>query len=206
MQTKAGNTQERGRIRRQRLLKTAESLLNDQAMDTLTLSQVAEAASIPKASAYHFYKDINDLYGDLYVCLSQQLENVIATCELQNANEWSDVLSQCIQIGATWVDQSTSRRQLMWNGNAPFSIRQAGRAADFRLGNVVLNRLREQFVIPDAPQLSERFFRGMQIADLFFTLSLLEEQVLTRSMITEACHGTVGYMKQHLPCALAKHA
>ena len=48
------------------------------------------------------------------------------------------------------------------------------------------------------------FFRAVEIADLMFSLSMLEHGAITPAMTEEAIRAVIGYLRTHLPATLPR--
>lgn len=55
-------TSQQGRIRRQKLLSAAKKLSETHTINTITLADVCEEADIPRASAYHFFPNVEAVF------------------------------------------------------------------------------------------------------------------------------------------------
>src|SRR5262249_34958286 len=78
-----------------------------------------------------------------------------------------------------------------------------------RKGDVAIGRLYEQhlqrfFELPSIADRSQVFFRAVEIADLMFGLSVLEDGTITPAMATEAARAGIAYLESYLPGALPR--
>jgi hypothetical protein len=59
-------------------------------------------------------------------------------------------------------------------------------------------------VLPRGSGRTATFFRAVEIADLMFSLSMLEHGSITPQMTEEAIRAVTGYLKTHLPASLPR--
>jgi AcrR family transcriptional regulator len=70
-------TSQQGRQRRLRLLNAAKDLLCERAADDISLADVCHRAGIPRASAYHFFPNIQSVFLGLRVLHAHALLNAV---------------------------------------------------------------------------------------------------------------------------------
>ncbi|OLF35176.1 TetR/AcrR family transcriptional regulator, partial [Psychrobacter sp. Cmf 22.2] len=74
-------TSQQGRARRQKLLMGAKKLSETQAINDITLAAVCEEAGIPRASAYHFFPNIEAIFLALRFLNAIDILEVLTTVE-----------------------------------------------------------------------------------------------------------------------------
>jgi AcrR family transcriptional regulator len=196
--TATNTTQERGRARRQALQDAAAALLDTQDIDMLALADVCAAAGIPKSSGYHFYRDIHSLYADLAARLETDL-SVALDVPHDIAGPWRLRLARYIDTATTFFEQRPHAQQLMFGPKTPPDIKRAGRAADKGhglqleawLAGSVAAAPRGGWPVPI-------YFFAIEIIDLMFGLSLLEEGRLSAMMVGQATQAACAYLAPYL--------
>ncbi len=195
-------TQARGRLRRQILLAAARELLETHDLDALSLADVAAHAGVPKASAYHFYANVHQLYGDLSRVIAVELrEDQFQPIETAVAG-WQDVMAAAIERGAAFFNASTAARQLILGPKSPPEIKRSDRQADYELARSIQAQIGLRFILPELPGRDDLFFRAVEIADLMFCLSVLDHDRITDAMLDEARKAAVAYLGLYLPSIL----
>ena len=196
-----------GIARRKRLLAAARSLLGRRDLDEISLADVARAARIPKSSAYHYYGDIMDLYVHLIGVLGEEmLEDVRRPVSTSARGSWSDVVAELVRRGALYFDEHRAARQLLISPKTPPALKLHDRQSDKQIARLFEEQIESRFALPARKARTEIFFRAVEIADLMFSLSMLEHGAITASMTEEAVSAVVGYLRAHFPETLPHRA
>jgi AcrR family transcriptional regulator len=192
-----------GIARRKLLLDTARLLLAHLDLDQITLADVAHAARIPKGSAYHYYGDIMDLYVQLLGVLGEEmLEDVRRPLRGKPPAAWTDVVAALVRRGARYFDRHRDARQLLISPKTPPQLKLRDRQSDRRIAGLFEAQIERLFALPARPDRTGIFFRAVEIADLMFSLSMLEHGSITPAMTEEAVRAVTGYLLRHFPAKL----
>jgi AcrR family transcriptional regulator len=194
-----------GIARRKRLLASARALLAHHDLDELSLADVARAARIPKGSAYHYYGDIMDLYVQLLTVLGEEMLADVRRPIRGNPPEvWTDIVAALVRRGAHYFGNHRDARQLLISPKTPPELKLRDRQSDAQIGKLFEEQIESRFVLPEHPKRSAIFFRAVEIADLMFSLSMLEHGAITAEMTEEAIRAVVGYLRSHFPATLPR--
>jgi len=194
-----------GISRRKRLLAAARALLTHHDLDQLSLADVARAARIPKGSAYHYYGDIMDLYVHLLAVLGEEMiADVRQPIRGTPPATWRDVVAALVRRGAHYFGNHRAARQLLISPKTPPELKLRDRQSDARIGKLFEQQIESRFVLPERPERSAIFFRAVEIADLMFSLSMLEHGAITHDMTEEAVRAVIGYLRAHFPASLPR--
>jgi AcrR family transcriptional regulator len=200
MRSSASATQERGRARRMALQDAAALLLDDPGtdIDTLVLADVCAAAGIPKSSGYHFYRDIHALYADLATRLEFDLSEALRVPD-DIAGSWRMRLARYIDTATIFFEKRPHAQKLMIGPKTPPDIKRAGRAADKGHG-LQLEAWLEGSIAPTPARgwPVPIYFFAIEIIDLMFGLSLLEEGRLSAVMVNQAIQTASAYLAPYL--------
>ena len=191
------HTQARGRARREALLVAARSLLHERDMDEITLPMVSERAEIPASSTYHFFPDIRELYKDLARCIADEMS--LVTPEIVAYSRWQDCVGMFMRASAAYFNSDAAARQLLLGPKAAPDIKRAACHDDLRFGAVLSHMLDSAYHLPQMNDPILSCFYAIQIADTFFSLSVLEEGVVTERMLDQAIIGSTSYLANFLP-------
>ncbi len=192
-----------GIARRKRLLEAARSLLAHHDLDEISLADVARAARIPKGSAYHYYRDIMDLYVQLIAVMGQEmLEDVRRPLRGAPPTEWTGIVAALVRRGADYFDDHRAARQLLISPKTPPQLKLRDRQSDRRIAQLFEDQIDRQFVLPVRPDRTAIFYRAVEIADLRFSLSMHEHGTIRPEMTVEAIRAVVGYLRGHFPATL----
>jgi len=196
-----------GIARRNALLEAARQLLKTRDLDALSLADVAARARIPKGSAYHYYGDILDLYAQLLARIDEALlDDVRRPLRNVPVRHWRDIVAALVRRGARYYAVDPAARQLILSAKAPPELKLRDRQNDIQIGSAFVQHIDAWFVLPPLPRQTAIFYRAVEIADLMFSLSVLEHGRITAEMTGEAVRAMVGYLSAHLPAELPLRA
>jgi AcrR family transcriptional regulator len=196
-----------GIARRKRLLATARALLAQRDLDEISLADVARAARIPKGSAYHYYGDILDLYVQLLGVLGEEmLEDVRRPIRGRSPGSWSEVVAALVRRGAHYFNEHRAARQLLISPKTPPQLKLRDRQSDQRIARLFEEQIEARFVLPQSAGRTALFFRAVEIADLMFSLSMLDHGSITPHMTEEAILAVTAYLGTQIPAALPRRA
>jgi AcrR family transcriptional regulator len=202
---RATYTHERGDIRRQKLIDSAIELLSTRDIDEVSFVDIARHAKLPTASAYHFYRNKNDLLAALVAYYHKEVnEFVLREYDAKTINTWPDIIDQIIDRGAEYFKGKDVPRKLFYRGKAPPKIKLLDRTGDKEIGTNIEEVLSRHFVLPDIPDKQRVFFIVVEIIDTIFTLSVTEHSFITEAYVEETKRATKGYLKTYLPEILSR--
>ena len=190
-------TQARGRARREALLTAARALLHERTMDEITLPMISERAEIPASSTYHFFSDIRMLYKDLARMIADEM-SLIAP-EIIAYQRWQDCVGTFMQASAAYFNSDAAARQLLLGPQTAPDIKRAACHDDLRFGAVLSNVLESFYHLPQMNDPVLTCFYTIQIADTFFSLSVLEDGIITDRMLDQAIIASTSYLANYLP-------
>jgi AcrR family transcriptional regulator len=201
----SGYTHERGDIRRQELLEAAIELLGKKNIDEVSFVDIARHAQVPTASAYHFYRNKNDLLAALVAYYHDEVnEFVLRPYDAESLSNWSDIIDQVIKRACDYFEDHDVARKLFYSGKAPPEIKLLDRSGDKEIGNNIEKVLKRYFVLPDIPHMNRVFFILVELIDTIFILSVIEQGVITEEYVEETKRVTKAYLKTYLPDVLAR--
>jgi AcrR family transcriptional regulator len=186
LSTRKSTLRKNGIARRAQLLQAARSLLESQELDQLSLGDIAAAAKIPKGSAYHFYDDIKDLYASLLTSLEEELLAILNAPLRGKVSGWQHVVEMLNERGVGFYAGNRASTQLQIGPKVPTDLKLRDRQNDAAVGKIYESHIDNLFELPALPARSTIFFRAVEIADLMFSLSVLEHGHITSEMATEA--------------------
>jgi AcrR family transcriptional regulator len=194
----------RGIARRERLLEAARTLLQSHELDAVSLGDVAKRAQVPTGSAYHFYANIKDVYAALITLIEEELHSHHSAALGKRPRQWSDIVEELIERGVEYYSRNPAARKLLIGPHTPADLKYRDRQSDIGLARIFEEQVGRVFRLPNIPDLSNIFFRAVEIADLMFCLSMLQHGSITESMKSEAKRASVAYLATYLPRSLPK--
>lgn len=190
-------TQARGRARREALLLTARTLLQERDIDEISLPMVSERAGIPASSTYHFFPDIRMLYKDLARSLAEEMTGI--ALPVTTYQRWQDCVATFMKASATYFNADAAARQLLLGPKTVPDIKRAACHDDMRFGAVLFHLLESVYHLPQMQHPVLTCFYAIQIADTFFSLSVLDNGKINDRMLDEAVVGATSYLANYLP-------
>ena len=193
---------QRGVERRQALLQAARELLEEQEIENVGFRDIASRARVPEGSAYHFYANRYDLFTALATELSEDFikahRRPVPATRLRC---WRDLAEHLVDVGASIYRSSAPARQLLIGAKTPAEVKQADRINDRRVGEVMYEVFAKHFAIPDSAEMRSAFYYFIEITDLLFMLSLIENNRITSKMVAEAKRAGIAYLGTYFPTA-----
>ncbi|MEM7741184.1 MAG: TetR/AcrR family transcriptional regulator [Pseudomonadota bacterium] len=181
------------------MISAAYDLLCELPIEDVSFRDIAERADVPEGSAYHFFANRYDVFAALAKSLSDVFVEAHRKPVLASKRKtWRALAEHLIDVGAEVYDQNPPARQLFIGGKAPPEIKQADRINDRAVGRVMFELVHEHFAIPDTEEIRNAFFYFIEITDLIFTLSVIENGTITSGMLSEAKRAGVAYLASYL--------
>jgi AcrR family transcriptional regulator len=204
LNTRKTSLHARGIERRRRLLESARKLLDTRELNEITLGDVAADAGVPKGSAYFFYSDIADLYASLQTVVQEEIIGRLKKPIRKQIRRWQDVITALTARGMEFYTNNPAARQLQIGPRTSADLKLRDRQSDIAIGKIFEQQVDEFFVLPDIDDRSRIFFRAVEIADLMFTLSVMESGTITPTMCAESDRAAIAYLESYLSPSLPK--
>ncbi|MEH6549776.1 MAG: TetR/AcrR family transcriptional regulator [Pseudomonadales bacterium] len=197
--------QTRSVTRRELLLDTAVELLGERAPDEISLSDISNRAEIAVGSAYHHFANANAIFAALAARFAVELDLRLAEAYTEDeAEDWQSIVETAVLRTTQLYNERPDYRQLILGGKAPAEIKLLDRENDEAVGQIIIDAISQQFVIPEFPRRVEIFFIAVEIADLVFMLSQMRHGEITPTMREEAQTAMVSYLRAYLPTHLPR--
>lgn len=158
----------------------------------------------PPWSAYFFYADIEDLYASLQSLIQQELIEALQRPIRSRIRAWRDVISAVNARGMDFYQHNPAAQQLQIGPKTSPELKLRDRQSDVAIGKLYEQHVATFFELPALPERSRVFFRAVEIADLMFCLSVLENGSITPAMCAEADRAAIGYLSSYLPASLPR--
>ena len=193
-------TSQQGRARRMQLLVAARELLCERNPEEVSFADVCERAGIPRASAYHFFPNIQSVFVGLRLLHAQSLLSLLETASRQPAENWRDYFAKLVDAGVAVMRAEPAATKLIYGSlGGMLETQQLGRALDARLAQVTLDGMAAHFQLPDWPQREPIIAVAFTILDSIFRLSYRRHGEITAWMAEEAKRAAVAYLRNYLP-------
>lgn len=193
-------TSKQGRARRMQLLNAAKELLQERASEDVTLAEVCERAGIPRASAYHFFSNIQAVFLGLRVLHAESLIEALAEVRSADFSNWREYFGALIDQGAQALLRDPAATRLIYGNLGSLSeARRLGEVLDARLAEMALQGLKQRFQLPQWEQQDHVFAVAFTLVDSVFRLSWRQRATITDWMIEEAKRAAISYLRNYLP-------
>jgi len=197
-------TQGRGRLRRAALIEACRALLKERELDEISLTEVAEAAGIPKSSAYHFFADIQEVYASTINDVLADINVAVEKAELTNPSDWSVIVHAFLGAGADYFNRNYDALQLVIGPKTPSAIKQQDRISDKALAIELRRQISMHFKLPMDIVDLDVFVHSIEIVDLFFSMSVMHHKKITAAYRLEAGRASCAYIGLYLPPILPR--
>lgn len=200
-------TSQQGRIRRQKLLMGAKKLSETRAINDISLADVCEEAGIPRASAYHFFPNIEAIFLALRFLNAIEILEVLATVETGDYDRWQGYLTALIEKSMQIFHTDQTKAKLIYDTNTPdFEGDGFGEDIDHQIVQLVYQRLAERYEMPKFEDIQDILLVGYSIVNGIFTLSYRHHGSITDNYLQEANTASIAYLRCYLPEKLPRKA
>lgn len=131
--------QARGRVKVERILAAAASIVEEQGADSMSSPAVAELADIPVASVYQFfptrYAILNELARRHMANLEERMAAVLAEGKIEN---WTQGFEAAIRIAADYLNAEPVARELFLRGPIIPEVLNVSLESDDRFADFIM--------------------------------------------------------------------
>lgn len=184
---------------RERLLDSAEALLAHRELKSISLKEISEVAGVSTSSAYHFYRNADEVWAALAGRFATALEAAVSKPPgLKNRATWRMLWDACIDRAVDIYEAHPAYLKLILGGQAPAEIKLADRDHDALIGKRFAELIAEHVNFEPFPQCERVFFIAVEIVDLVLSLSVMREGAITEEMVAEAKRASGAYLESYL--------
>ena len=191
--------QARGRARMEQILDAADALIRAQDSTAISLQQVAEAASLPTASLYHYFPTPQALLMGLarrYVAGFEALAQ--APLRHDRLRQWTDICALHAEKSLRFYHDNPVAMRLFLGPESGWDIRATDLEANRRIGALYCRKLVRHFVIAESPALEEAMAISVTIADAVWALSFARSGRVEPAMAEESLRARVAYLRLYV--------
>ncbi len=193
-------TSQQGRARRQKLLMGAKKLSETHSINDITLAAVCEEAGIPRASAYHFFPNIEAIFLALRFLNAIDILEVLATVDTVDYDRWQGYLTALIQRCVNIFHDDQTKAKLIYDTNTPdFEGDSFGEDMDHQIIDLVYQRLSERYEMPKFEDIQDTLLVTYSIINGIFMLSYRRHESITENYLQEASTASIAYLRCYLP-------
>lgn len=193
-------TSQQGRVRRQKLLMGAKTLSETRAVKDISLADVCEEAGIPRASAYHFFPNVEAIFLALRFLNAIETFEALNTVNASDYNRWQAYLTALMEKVAKIFLEDPLKAKLVYETNTPdFEGDSFGTQIDAQIVELFYNQLADRYMLPELKEIKDILQIGYSIANSVFMLSYRMEGSITEPYLQEAITAAIAYLRCYLP-------
>jgi AcrR family transcriptional regulator len=184
-----------GRKRYEQLLEAAERLLDQSGSSELTIQNVAREAEVPMASVYHFFPSpaaISVALAESY--LSGFAALVREPIPNRAEKSWQEIIAILIERTVEFYRAHPYAQTLVLGSDHSWHIRKADLDNNRVMADVILDHIRDKFALVETRALWDAIMVGISLSDAVLSLSIAEQEVITRHYASEAVVAVCGYL------------
>ena len=142
-------TSQQGRLRRQKLLAAAKELSATRPVSEISLADVCERADIPRASAYHFFPNVEAIFLALRFLNAIEIFNKLEKVDAKQFSRWQAYITTVIETGVDIIQSDLTVARLIYETNTPdFEGNAFGSEIEKSLAQMVYDKLSEHYKMP----------------------------------------------------------
>lgn len=193
------NRRARGRMRVEKILDAADSMLQERTEIDVSLQEVAARAALPPASLYHYFSNSHALMLELAKRYVAAFE-LLAQEEVDHArlDTWQDLIHLHCERALRFYHDHPVAMRLFLGPETGWQIRSADLAANRRIGRIQYERLLAHFVVADSATLAAAFPVSMTIGDAVWALSFARHGEVTPEMAAESLRARLAYLRLYI--------
>ncbi|MBS9778990.1 MAG: TetR/AcrR family transcriptional regulator [Moraxellaceae bacterium] len=193
-------TSQQGRIRRQKLLMGARELSKTRLISEISLADICQEADIPRASAYHFFPNVDSIFLALRFLNAIELLEGIKEVDISNYDRWQGYLTAVVDKAVKLLNDDPTKAKLVYEANAPdFEGKDYGTKVEYQVSKIFYDNLDVQYHIIDYDRIKNITLIGYSIVNAIFTISYRQHGCITDYYRQEAVTACIAYLRSYLP-------
>ncbi|WP_227429642.1 TetR/AcrR family transcriptional regulator [Psychrobacter sp. I-STPA6b] len=200
-------TSQQGRIRRQKLVMGAKKLSETKPVKDITLAEVCVEAGIPRASAYHFFPNVEAIFLALRFLNAIEIMETLEKVDINNFDRWQGYVKALIEAMVGVLKEDPTKAQLIYGANTPdFEGDKFGERMDNQVVKLAYQRLSSQYEMPSYEDLEKVMLVTFSIIHGIFGLSFRHYEQVTDEYAQEAMIASIAYLRCYLPEKLPRRS
>jgi AcrR family transcriptional regulator len=191
-------TQERGKQRFEEILDAVETLLRERDPSDIGIYDISSHLNIQPQSVYHFFPEASLVFvalAERYLALFRE----VPTSNLGRYERWQDLLDAQHKAMLAVCEANPATLKVLLGTGYSSEIRRLDLENNRILAQHLLDGFREQFLLPEIPDLLERFVEMAAINDAIWSVYLLRDGHLSDGAKLYARRGRTAYLRTVLP-------
>jgi AcrR family transcriptional regulator len=188
-----------GKVRFQKLLDAADSLLAEQHVQQIGLYQIAERATVPTASVYHFFPNKEAALLALAERHHEGLQRIARAPLLPPPETWQDLVRRKVAGSADYHNEHPAALRLFLGAGVTVELKSADMTQTMRLAEIRAKVFSYYFDMPPVRDWVRRIATSIAIVDGVFALSYSQYGYLTPDFVDDAHRASIAYFRTFLP-------
>ncbi len=198
-------TSEQGRIRRHKLLMGAKTLSKHQAISNITLADICQEAEIPRASAYHFFPNVDSIFLALRFLNAIEVLEELKKVDISHYDRWQAYLTGIIDRVVELFIADPTKAKLIFEVNTPdFEEQDQSKRIEFQIVKAFYDNLSSKYDVLSYDRINDVCLIAYGIVNAIFTLSYRQYGEITEHFRQEANTACIAYLRCYLPEKLQK--
>lgn len=193
-------TSQQGRLRRQKLLAAAKELSASRPIAEISLADVCEKADIPRASAYHFFPNVEAIFLALRFLNAMEIFKKLQAVDAKKYSRWQAYVTAMVDTGVEVIQADPTVARLIYETNTPdFEGNDFGSEMEKEISQLIYNNLAEQYKMPALETIQKQLLVGYGIVNGIFILAYRSDKEINDTYRQEAITALIAYLRCYLP-------
>ncbi|MFT4266188.1 MAG: TetR/AcrR family transcriptional regulator [Xenophilus sp.] len=191
--------QERGVVRYNKLLDAAHALLQSHELDEIGLYQIAKAAQVPPASAYHFFPTSGAVLLALAERYHAQFASVGQRVDTPGVTTWQGMLKLSLDEAVRIYNENLPICKLFLGSHTTRELVQSESGFNELIAGRMLAFYDQFFHMPRIRDAQGKFLIMLTLVDAVWSLSFTKHRRITPQLAEEALSVAIAYCRTFLP-------
>jgi len=187
--------QQRGVLKFEALLDTAEQLIENSGIEKFSLYDVAEIAQVTSGSVYHFFPSVEALLIALAERHLDKSVDLVRSEISENIASWVDLWRYISAQSRDYYNQNRVSAMLLLGPGASWTIRSVDADGNRRIAIEIVKHMERLFYMPDYPGLEGHLVRAITISDALWQHSYREHGMITDIFWQDSIIACTAYLR-----------
>lgn len=199
-------TSQQGRLRRQKLLAATKELSASRPIAEISLADVCETAGIPRASAYHFFPNVEAIFLALRFLNAMEIFKKLQDVDASKYTRWQAYITAMVETGVEVIQADPTVARLIYETNTPdFEGNDFGSEIEKEISQMIYDNLAQHYKMPAKENVQKQLLVGYGIVNGIFILAYRSEKEITNAYRQEAITALIAYLRCYLPETLPRN-
>lgn len=190
---------QRGVVRFEHLLDSAEYLLSMPPDRDLSLAMVAKQAQVPLPSIYNFFPNRNTIFVALAARFHAQLEKTAGEPLAETVTCWQDIVRYRQRSGAEFLNRHPAALRLFMGAGVSVDVRNLDLMGNANLAQRRAAEFERLFDCSGISDLAHHIAISIGVMDGVWAISYSRHRYITDQFLAESTRAAVAYLRCYLP-------